>query len=175
MELIHRISAVVLSLLLITIICNADHLPPELQARGRPEKELARINLEHTKLPDVLRMYGKPSKVEKQPSPPDIALTDYYWNLSKGRLHLLMVQNYISLVEVEGSAESVRLQTGRGLKIGDDLNDVRRIYGARYKVRKIPSANVHEVMIQWRSQEFSLIVGLDKKGSIKSLSLSAPE
>lgn len=120
-------------------------------------------------------MYGKPSKVEKQPSPPDITLTDYYWNLSKGRLHLLMVQNYISLVEVEGSAESVRLQTGRGLKLGDDLSDVRRIYGSRYKVRKVPSANIHEVMIQWRSQEFSLIVGLDKKGLIKSLSLSAPE
>jgi hypothetical protein len=175
MQSIHRIRAVVLSLLLFTIICNADHLPPELQARGRPEKELARIHLEHTKLRDVIRMYGKPSKVEKQPSPPDIALTDYYWNLSKGRLHLLMVQNYIALVEVEGSAESVWLQTGRGLKIGNNLNDVRRIYGRRYKVRKIPSANIHEVIIQWRSQEFSLIVGLDKKERIKSLSLSAPE
>jgi hypothetical protein len=86
-----------------------------------------------------------------------------------------MVQNYISFVEVEGSAESVWLQTSRGLRIGDDLNDVRRIYGSRYKVRKIPSANIHEVMIQWRSQEFSLIVGLDQKGRIKSLSLSAPE
>jgi hypothetical protein len=171
MTSIHRIRAVVLTLLLFSIICNADHLPPELQARGRPEKELARIHLEHTKLPDVIRMYGKPSKVEKQPSPPDIALTDYYWNLSNGRLHLLMDQDYISLVEVEGSA----LRTGRGLKIGDDLNDVRRIYGSRYKVRKIPSANIHEVMIQWRSEEFSLVVGLNKRGRIKSLSLSAPE
>jgi hypothetical protein len=175
MKSINRIRAVVLSLLLFTIIGNADHLPPELQARGRPEKELARIHLEHTMLADVIRMYGKPSKVEKQPSPPDIAMTDYYWNLSRGRLHLLMVQNYISLVEIEGSLESVWSQTGRGLKIGDDLNDVRRIYGPRYKVRKIPSADIHEVIIQWRSKEFSLIVGLDKKGRIKSLSLYAPE
>ena len=175
MKLIRPIRAAVLSLLLFTIVCNADHLPPELQARGRPEKKLARIHLEQTKLADVIRMYGKPSKVEKQPSPPDIALTDYYWNLSKGRLHLLMVQDYISLVEVEGSAGSAWLQTGRGLRIGDNLDDLRRIYGPRYKVRNIPSANIHDVMVQWRSKEFSLIVELDKKGRIKKLSLSAPE
>jgi len=66
-------------------------------------------------------------------------MTDYYWNLSKGRLHLLMVQNYISLVEVEGSSKSGRLQTGSGLKIGDDLGDLKRVYGPRYKVRNIPS------------------------------------
>ena len=175
MKLIRPIRAAVLSLLLFTIVCNADHLPPELQARGRPEKKLARIHLEQTKLADVIRMYGKPSKVEKQPSPSDIALTDYYWNLSKGRLHLLMVQDYISLVEVEGSAGSAWLQTGRGLRIGDNLDDLRRIYGPRYKVRNIPSANIHDVMVQWRSKEFSLIVELDKKGRIKKLSLSAPE
>lgn len=175
MKLILRIRAVVLSLLLFTIICNADHLPPELQARGRPEKKLARIHLERTKLADVIMMYGKPSRVVKQPSPPDIALTDYYWNLSQGKLHLLLVQNYISLVEVEGSAGSAWLQTGRGLKLGDNLDDLRRIYGPRYKVRKIPSANIHDVMVQWRSKEFSLIVDMDKKGRIKRLSLSAPE
>lgn len=175
MKSIHRIRALVLSLLLFTIVCNADHLPPELQARGRPEKKLARIDLERTNLADVIKMYGKPSKIEKQPSPPDLALTDYYWNLAKGRLHLVVVQDYISLVEVEGSAGSVLLQTGRGLKLGDNLDDLRRIYGPRYKVRKIPRANIHDVMIQWRSEEFSLTAELDKKGRIKKLSLSAPE
>lgn len=175
MKSIHRICAVVLGLLLFTIICNADHLPPELQARGRPEKKLARIHLEQTRLADVIRMYGKPSKIEKQPSPPDITMIDYYWNLSRGKLHLLMVQDFISLVEVEGSAGSAWLQTSRGLKIGDNLDDLRRLYGPRYKVRKVPSANVHEVIIQWRSEEFSLIAELDKKGRIKRLSLYAPE
>ena len=175
MKSVYRIFAIALSLLLFRIICSADHLPPKLQARGRPEKKLAGIHLEHTKLADVVKMYGKPSKIEKQPSPPEMAMTDYYWNLSKGRLHLLMGQNYISLVEVEGSEDSVWLQTGRGLKIGDNLDDLRRIYGPRYRVRNISSANIHDVMIQWRSEEFSLVAELDKKGRIKKLSLSAPE
>ncbi len=175
MKSIFRNSGVVLSLLLFGSTCSADHLPTELQARGRPEKKLARIHLERTKLADVVRMYGKPSKVEKQPSSADIAMTDYYWNLSKGRLHLLMVQNYISLIEVEGSAESSRLQTGSGLKIGDDLGDLKRIYGPRYKLRSIPSLSIHDVMIQWHSEEFSLVAELDKKGRIKKLSLFSPE
>jgi hypothetical protein len=175
MNLFCRNSVLVLLLLLFGTTCSADHLPPELQARGRPEKKLARIHLEHTKLADVIRMYGKPSKVEKQPSPPDLVMTDYYWNLSKGRLHLLMVQNYISLVEVEGSSKSGRLQTGSGLKIGDDLDDLKRIYGPRYKVRNIPSLAIHDVMIQWRSQEFSLVAELDTRDRIKKLSLFSPE
>ena len=174
MNSICRNFGVVLSVLLFGTICSADHLPPELQARGRPEKKLARIHLEHTKLADVFRMYGKPSKVEKQPSSPDVVMTDYYWNLSKGRLHLLIVQNYIALVEVEGSAES-KLQTGSGLKLGDDLGDLKRIYGPRYKVRNIPSMSIHDVMLQWRSEEFSLIAELDRNGQIKKLSLSSPE
>jgi hypothetical protein len=65
MNLFCRNSVLVLLLLLFGTTCSADHLPPELQARGRPEKKLARIHLEHTKLADVIRMYGKPSKVER--------------------------------------------------------------------------------------------------------------
>ena len=175
MKSIHRKFGVVLSVFLFGAICIADHLPTALQARGKPEKTLARIHLERTKFADVIRMYGKPSKVEKQPSSPDIVMTDYYWNLSKGRLHLLMVQNHIALVEVEGSAEASQLQTGSGLKLGDDLADLKRMYGPRYKVRNIPSMSIHDVMIQWRSEEFSLVAELDKKGRIKKLSLFLPE
>ena len=105
MKSICRNAGVVLSVLLFGTLCSADHLPPELQARGRPEKQLAQINLEHTKLADVVRLYGKPSKVERQPSSPDIVMRDYYWTCAKGKLHLLIVQNYISLVEVSLVAE----------------------------------------------------------------------
>ena len=120
-------------------------------------------------------MYGEPSKVVKQSSTPDVALTDYYWNLANGKLHLLMVQDYISLIEVEGSAGSIHLKTGSGLRIGDNVSDLRKIYGPRYKVRNIPRLSINDVMIQWRSEEFSLVAELDKKGRIKKLSLFAPE
>ena len=136
---------------------------------------LAGIHLRHTKLSDVFRMYGKPSKVERHSSPSDIKEIDYYWNKSKGRLHILRIQNYTALIEVEGSPESVLLRTGKGLKIGDDLADLKRIYGPRYRVRNIPNRNIHDVMIQWRQEEFSLVAELNERGKIKKLSLFAPE
>jgi hypothetical protein len=99
------------------------------------------------------------------------------------KLHLVVFRfnetkngEYIALIEVEGSQPTGRIHgTGRGLKLGDDLADVRRIYGPRYKVRNKPKLNIHDVMIQWRVEEFSLVAELNKKGKITKLSLFAPE
>lgn len=178
MNVFRKLCTVTLALIFLNTVSHADHLPPNQQARGNPEKRLAGIHLERHKLTDVIRMYGKPSKVSKQPGPPDISLTDYYWRTGKGQLHVLMDRSYgltrIGWVEVEGAIGPVG-QTGAGLKIGDDLADLRRIYGPRYKVRNIPNLKIHDVMVQWSKEEFSLVAELDRKGKIKKLSLSAPE
>ena len=65
--------------------------------------------------------------------------------------------------------------TGSGLKVGDDLADVKRVYGRRFKERKLPKLKIHDVMIQWRREEFSLVAEFDHRGKIKKLSLSPPE
>jgi hypothetical protein len=178
MNVFRKLCAVTLALIFLNTVSHADHLPPNLQARGNPEKRLARIHLERTKFADVIRMYGKPSKVSKQPGPPEISLTDYYWRKGKGRLHVVMDRSYgmsqISLVEVEGAMGSAG-QTGAGLKIGDNLADLKRIYGPRYKVRNIPNLKIHDVMIQWSKQEFSLVAELDHRDKIIRLTLLPPE
>jgi hypothetical protein len=168
------------SMLMLASICHADHLPVDLLARGKPEKQLAGINLASDKIADIIKRHGKPSKIEKQPSPDDLDMCDYYWIKAKAKLHVLVVRSagleYISLIEIEGSVNKKGIgRTGRGLKIGDRLSDLRRIYGSRYKIRDIPDRNIHDVMIEWRAEEFSLVAELDKKGSIKKLSLSPPE
>ncbi|HEU4835054.1 MAG TPA: hypothetical protein VFS90_11585 [Pyrinomonadaceae bacterium] len=158
---------------------NADHLEPKDQARGKPEKTLAGINLDRSSISDVIKLYGKPSRVRKEPKPPGLNVVDihhYYWTRGSTKLHVVMYSEYMGFIEVQGPPGSSRMvRTGRGLKIGDDLADVRRIYGPRFKVRNIPHLKIHDLMIQWRTKEYSLVAGLDQKGRIKSMVLSAPE
>jgi hypothetical protein len=167
-------------------VCLADHLPLELQARGRPEKRLAGIALDRSKVADVIKMYGKPSEVKEQGKPAGLNMVDtydYYWVKSGVKLRLLVYGGsgikggeYIALVEVEGSpARGMIGRTGSGLKLGDSMADVKRIYGRRFQERKLPKLNIHDVMIQWREEEFSLIAEFDGRGRIKNLSLSSPE
>jgi hypothetical protein len=180
--MITRLSACVLfSLLLLTSICRADHLPRELQARGNPEKRLAGIYLERSRLADVVRLYGKPSRVEKQSSTADFDMYDYYSNKPRATLHLVIVRGarigeYISSIEVEGSVGSGMMsRTGAGLRLGSSLTDLRRIYGRRFRERKLPEVEILEVMVQWRRPEYSLLAQIARSGKIKKLTLLPPE
>jgi hypothetical protein len=179
-KLVSKAWFLVIIILLPATMCRADHLPSELLARGKPEKQLAGIHIERNTVADVIKRYGKPTKIEKQPSPADLDMSDYYWTAAKAKLHVLVVRSagieYIGLIEVEGSGDSTLIRrTGRGLRIGDRLSDLTRIYGRKYKIRKIPKLKIHDVMIQWRAEEFSLVAELDKKERITKLSLSPPE
>jgi len=176
----------VLSASILAPTCLADHLPPELQARGRPEKRLAGIVPGRSTVADVIKMYGKPSEVTKQGKPAGLNVVDtydYYWVKSGVKLHLLVYGGsgikggeYIALVEVEGpDVRGMIGRTGSGLKLGDSMAEVKRIYGRRFKERQLPKLNIHDVMIQWREEEFSLIAEFDNRGRIKNLSLSSPE
>ena|SRR5579862_6598587 len=163
-----------LSFILFASVCSADHLPPELQARGTPEKKLAGINLEHTRMSTIVKMYGKPTEVKDD---------DYYWIKSRLRLHLVVYRGkeirggeYIGMIRVEGSrVTGVSGRTGLGLKLGDSLADLKRIYGRRFKERNIPKRGIHDVMVQWATEEYALVADLDPRGKIWALSLISPE
>lgn len=172
--------ASLISIGVFTGAARADHLSEHLLARGAPEKQLAGIHLEQSTIADVIKKYGKPSKIEKQPAPSQFEIVDYYWDLAQSRLHVLVMfmgcTESISLIEVEDSRSSKKFAgTGRGLKIGDRLSDLRRIYGKRYAVRHIPRQKIHDVRLEWRDGGFSLVSELNKTGRIKKLSLIAPE
>ena len=157
---------------------SADELPLKDQARGKPEKTLAGINLERSRISDVVKLYGKPSRVSTDPKPNlnVVETQHYYWIKGSTTLHVGVYGEYMGFIKVQGPPSSRQIvRTGKGLKIGDDLADVRRIYGPRYKVRNIPKLKIHDVMIQWRTKMYTLGAEFDEKGRIKSLSLVAPE
>jgi hypothetical protein len=165
---------------------RADHLPDNLQARGAPETTLAAIHLtDRTKLADVIKLYGQPTKVSgSEETDPNIASSyHYYWVRPGLNLHVLVERlprkipgwEYVSLVEVDSGTSRKIARTGKGLKVGDSLKDLKRIYGYRFKVRDIPKLKIHDVMIQWHREEYSLVATLDRRNRITSLRLSAPE
>jgi hypothetical protein len=169
---------VCLSLISIALLlcshARADHLPEHLLAGGKPEKVLTGIHLERSRLSDVVRAYGEPSKVEGD---------DYYWEEGGWKLHLVIYRGssikngeYIAMIEVEGAtAPRAANKTGRGLRLGDSISAVRRIYGKKFKERRLPKLNIHDVIVQWRREEVSLVAELDGRGRIKNLCLFAPE
>jgi hypothetical protein len=175
-----------LSLIGLSSTSRADHLDEKLQAKGTPETTLAGIHLsEHTKIADVIRLYGRPTKREGSESDnPNFATSyDYYWIRPGLNLHVLVQRfprtmpewEYISLVEVDFGTSHGVAKTGKGLRIGNSLKDLKRIYGHRVQVRDIPEANIRYAMIQWRREEYSLVATLGKRDKITALQLFAPE
>jgi len=178
--------AVTLSLIAFSATGRADHLPENLQARGKPETKLAGVRLsEHTRLADFIKLYGRPTKMKAWESDrPNFASSyDYYWVRPGLKLHVLVQRlpirmpgwEYVSLVEVDYGTSRRFARTGKGLKIGDSLKDFKSVYGLRVKVRDFPEMKIHDVIVQWHGEEYSLVAALDKRDRITALSLFAPE
>ena len=165
-------SAIVLSVLFLGGMVRADHLPDSLLAGGRPENVLAGIDLEHTTLAQVVSKWGQPTTVQEE---------DYYWDKGTFKLHLIIESTkeqgeYIAAIEIEGNKFPDSLgRTGRGLRLGDSLRDLIRIYGKKFQRHRVPLYDVDEVSIQWRREEITLDAQFDSRGKIKILTLLAPE
>ncbi|MDQ3799589.1 MAG: hypothetical protein M3384_09075 [Acidobacteriota bacterium] len=169
-------------MLLLAPVCFADHLPENLLARTRPEKKLAGISLERSRVSDVVEMYGEPPCVIKRESAGYADSYDYYWYPDGVTLHVfvesgkeLAGNSYISMIEIEGSAANApTARTGAGLELGAKLSELKRIYGRRFKIRNIPEYDIHDVTVQWRSG-YTLTAKLDRENRIETLSLLSPQ
>ena len=180
----------ILCILFFFVFCHAayaDHLPGSLLAKGEPETKLAGIDLKTANLKDVIKLYGKPTrKIKVQNNP---TWTGYVWELKQAKIELGvndLPDNQVDDIYVEGTSSSRVGETGRGLKLGDDINDIKRIYGENFEVQKINSidkrmeftgvmSGYKRVTIQWESEEFTLTAGLNKEGKIFALWLILPE
>lgn len=167
----------------------ADHLPPKLLARGTPERTLAGVTLGRTTLTQIIRTYGSPTRRLKVPNNP--RWSGYIWETPNGRLEIGVEDGpeeaSIGSVYVDGNGRNPTGVTGAGLKLGDNLVALKKIYGDRFKSDEIPSfragerkdftgvPGIHQIFLQWRSEEFSLIVGLDQAGKIIGMELFPPE
>jgi hypothetical protein len=183
-------------LLILAASAVADHLPEKSLARGKPETTLAGINLESTTLDEVLRKYGPPTRTITVPNNPQ--WTGYLWQTVETRLELDVTagaggKHYlggISVVRIGGGSAPAKASsdaTGSGLKLGDGLDALKRIYGSRFQLSRqpdIPAATSKPFLavpgsqtatVQWTPAEFTLTVGLNSGGRIVALRLQPPE
>jgi hypothetical protein len=184
-----RAICILVWLLICQGISMADHLPEKQLANGKPETMLAGINLRSAKLNDVVRMYGPPTREVKAPNNP--AWTGYVWELPEAKLEVGVNRDAsgarVDDVYVEGTAKGQVGYTGRGLKLGDSIKSIKRIYGSRYEITRLENeprnrmeftgvtvAN-QRVTIQWRSEDFTLTVGIGSNGKIIAMWLILPE
>lgn len=179
-------ATLVVILFVSAMTAGAEHLADEIPAVGRPETRLAGIHLtEYTKLATVIRLYGKPTRVKawKSDDPKISSQYECYW--VRAGLNLRVVVNcpanddpkngVVGLISADAGTSRNIARTGRGLRIGQSLSDLRRLYGHRYKLSYIPRHNIHDVSLAWRQKEYTLIATLNRHNRITSLSLFAPE
>ncbi|MGE5808584.1 MAG: hypothetical protein ACM32I_05630 [Nitrospirota bacterium] len=140
------IALVIFLLLLSQTIAFADHLPEELLASGKPETILAGIDLKITKLKDVIRKYGSPIHKESW-----VSGAGYVWLLPNAKIELSVdhgrLGEQIHDVYIEGTAKGAVGFTGRGLKLGDDINKLKSIYGNKFEIQNLANENSKKELI----------------------------
>jgi len=168
----------------------ADHLPEKLLASGKPETTLAGINLKTAKLNDVIRMLGKPTRKKQVPNNP--SWTGYIWVLPQAKIELGVNKGSsapeISDIYIEGSAKGQIGSTGQGLKFGDSIQALRRIYGKHFKLDTLSNGASRDreeftgvtvanqrATIQWKQEEFTLSIGFNSDGKVNAMWLLLPE
>ncbi len=160
--------ALTLSFLFLSSLTYGDHNPENQISKGKAEHLLANITIMKSKLADVIKIYGKPNRIEYD---------QYFWQKRDWTLRLIFETSDEPVINIDVRGKDVPKQigvTGSGLKIGDSVSKIRKIYGKRYHERNLPNIGIHDIMIEWE-EGVSLVAEIDPAGKIASLSLSAPE
>lgn len=154
----------------------ADHLPDNKLASGKGDTVLCGFDPRFTPMKDILSKLGKPDRID--PWPEDKLNFTYQW--SRGPLTIEVntyhfYADYLNRppvwIEVSGSDPEGFCKTGRGLKLGDSLADVRRLYGKRYGVTRT-SKGEQSITIQWED-EATIFVDLTKDGHVEVINIPA--
>lgn len=104
------------------------------QASGAPETTLAGINIESATIADVIQLYGQPEAIYAVPDPYPAGTKQYKW----GRLTLTLAVltepaasgSRITAIQIEGDGDNTSASsTGRGLKLGEKEQAIKKIYG----------------------------------------------
>lgn len=170
----------------------ADHLPDKLLANGEPETQLGKISLVTSKIEDVIKIFGQPTHILNVPNNPN--WTGYSWDIKGTRLEVGVAHDSSSAqiedVYIEGLVPGLIDGTGRGLRLGDTLANLKNIYGNHFELSSNNNGPSHKreaftgvqvsseykvATIQWQSEEFTLRVGFDPNGKIDAMWLQLPE
>lgn len=120
-------------------------------ARGKPDTILSGIDVCHTPMATVFKKFGKPDLANH----PKNRTTEYVWHRDGTKLLVAGPPSADSdvppIVEVWGERPADGIgRTGRGLALGADLKDIRRIYGQHFPVLAYRGA--HWVSVLWKGQ-----------------------
>jgi hypothetical protein len=155
---------VLILLALFPVVLCADHLPGRLIAQGEHETSLCAIEVNHSHVDELMQRFGTPAVYDKYPKVKDQA--EISWDKDGARIHTYVnVDQVAYAVEVSG-APSDQDATGRGLRLGQTIADVIRIYGNRYRKRGT------QVTLQW-ADGTELRISFEKN-RIAKLMLVAP-
>jgi hypothetical protein len=102
--------------------------PPQPDYVVRSETVLSGIGLYDTTYERAFEMYGKPTHVKATGG-----VDRFEWESGSCRLTLVARGKWITSIDVRGTRpDCVFGSTGRGLKLGDRIDDAKRIYPLRY-------------------------------------------
>ncbi|MGA3371384.1 MAG: hypothetical protein ABSC48_06430 [Terracidiphilus sp.] len=161
-----------------------DELPASKLARGTAEHLLAGIDIFKTSVGEATKRLGEPTRVrETYPATEKIAGDrEYVWEKPGVTVELRTEffrsselqksdGEFTSVITVTGTNGAVG-RTGRGLKLGDPINAIARIYGNRFDRTYDGVSDLIE--IEWKPGT-SIIVRWNDKGLINEIDLFAPE
>jgi hypothetical protein len=153
----------------------ADEIPEAKRARGRRETVLAGIDLARRKLADVEKLYGPPDHVDKTPTPPGYAETEYVWEQAGRNRLAVRTRSEGSgperLVEIDVWGEKATGglgRTGRGLALGGTRRRVEQVYGRRYEVLRPADQGRLALWFAW-DEDFSLNLDFDEHQRINHI------
>jgi hypothetical protein len=168
-------------------VLQADHCPEEKIAAGDPETSLAGVNLEEDTFEDVRTRLGPPAKQNEgrqADDPPGSGWATYEWK--RGRVTIKLDGEFytsgsgsrvvgMEAVTLSGEAGDPTPGTGRGLKLGDGVERVKQLYGAKFVEGGMSGSKLGQRTITYCfSDGTELAVGFDKSGRVTAVRLAAP-
>lgn len=123
----YMIRNLLVALFLLTTVAAAEN-------KGAPETILANINIFHTTIADITKMYGPPEGVYAAPAPYPAGTKQYKWGRLTVTLRVLTEPtpsgDKITAIQIDGDGDRKPIsRTGRGLDLGDKSDKIRKLYG----------------------------------------------
>jgi hypothetical protein len=139
-----------------------------LAQSGPPETALAGIDIHHTRIPDIIKIYGEPEGVYAAAAPYPAGTKQYKWGRLTVTLKILTEPtrqgDAITAIQIDGDGDGKSIsRTGRGLKLGDKPQQIKKLYGT--------GATGASTILTWSTGE-TLQVHVGNKERIDRLELS---